>query len=98
MSLKKFYYENLEYFFFFCIVAINYVFFQDFLGSTQKHYHADLQAVDFSGKAEDCRNEINTWVEQKTEGGKKYFGFYLYMYKYLRMFLFTDYVSTNLCS
>ncbi|CAI9586544.1 unnamed protein product [Staurois parvus] len=46
----------------------SFTFLDDFLGSTQKHYHADLQAVDFSGKAEDCRKEINTWVEQKTEG------------------------------
>ncbi|XP_077348217.1 serpin B6-like isoform X1 [Lithobates pipiens] len=46
----------------------SFTFLEDFLASTQKHYHADSQAVDFSGKAEDCRKEINTWVEQKTEG------------------------------
>ncbi|PIO27526.1 hypothetical protein AB205_0217880, partial [Aquarana catesbeiana] len=46
----------------------SFTFLEDFLGSTQKHYHADSQAVDFSGKAEDCRKEINTWVEQKREG------------------------------
>ncbi|XP_077348216.1 serpin B6-like isoform X2 [Lithobates pipiens] len=46
----------------------SHAFFDDFLGSTQKHYYADLQVVDFSKKAEDCRKEINTWVEQKTEG------------------------------
>ncbi|XP_018412422.1 PREDICTED: leukocyte elastase inhibitor-like isoform X2 [Nanorana parkeri] len=45
-----------------------FTFLDDFLGSTLKHYHADIQAVDFSGKAEDCRKEINAWVEQKTEG------------------------------
>ncbi|KAM5158248.1 uncharacterized protein ACMZJ9_009517 [Mantella aurantiaca] len=45
-----------------------FTFLDEFLGSTQKHYHADLQAVDFSGKSEECRKEINTWVEEKTEG------------------------------
>ncbi|KAM9307942.1 serpin B6-like [Gastrophryne carolinensis] len=46
----------------------SFAFLDEFLELTQKYYHADLQAVDFSGKAEDCRKEINTWVEQKTEG------------------------------
>ncbi|XP_068092900.1 serpin B6-like isoform X1 [Hyperolius riggenbachi] len=45
-----------------------FTFLDEFLGSTQKHYHADLQAVDFSGKAEECRKEINSWVAEKTEG------------------------------
>ncbi|XP_018412423.1 PREDICTED: leukocyte elastase inhibitor-like [Nanorana parkeri] len=45
-----------------------FTFLDDFLRSTLKHYRADLQAVDFSEKAEDCRKEINAWVEQKTEG------------------------------
>ncbi|XP_073406255.1 serpin B6-like isoform X2 [Dendrobates tinctorius] len=46
----------------------SFSFLDEFLRSTQKHYHADLQSVDFSTKTEDCRKEINSWVEQKTEG------------------------------
>ncbi|KAM3929059.1 serpin B6-like isoform 2-T2 [Leptodactylus fuscus] len=46
----------------------SFTFLDEFLGSTQKHYHADLQPVDFSAKAEECRKEINSWVEEKTEG------------------------------
>uniref|UniRef100_A0A6I8PW49 Serpin B6 n=1 Tax=Xenopus tropicalis TaxID=8364 RepID=A0A6I8PW49_XENTR len=46
----------------------SYTFLEEFLGSTQKHYHADLKAVDFSRKAEESRGEINEWVAQKTEG------------------------------
>ncbi|KAM4687585.1 serpin B6-like isoform 2-T2 [Discoglossus pictus] len=46
----------------------SFTFLDQFLGSALKHYHADLKPVDFSGKAEECRKEINDWVEQKTEG------------------------------
>uniref|UniRef100_A0A8C5MJL7 Leukocyte elastase inhibitor n=1 Tax=Leptobrachium leishanense TaxID=445787 RepID=A0A8C5MJL7_9ANUR len=46
----------------------SFTFLDEFLGSTKKYYHADLQSVDFCTKAEECRKEINTWVEQKTEG------------------------------
>lgn len=46
----------------------SFTFLDEFLGCTLKHYHADLQSVDFCAKAEDCRKEINSWVEQKTEG------------------------------
>lgn len=46
----------------------SFTFLDEFLGATQKHYHADLQSVDFSAKPEDCRKDINSWVEQKTEG------------------------------
>ncbi|KAG8546521.1 hypothetical protein GDO81_018740 [Engystomops pustulosus] len=46
----------------------SFTFLDEFLTSTQKHYLADLQPVDFSTKAEECRKEINSWVEQKTEG------------------------------
>ncbi|XP_041421191.1 serpin family B member 6 L homeolog isoform X2 [Xenopus laevis] len=46
----------------------SYTFLEEFLGSTQKHYHADLRAVDFCKKAEESRGEINEWVAQKTEG------------------------------
>lgn len=40
---------------------------QQFLDSTQKYYQADLKTVDFIGAPEDCRAEINGWVEQQTE-------------------------------
>ncbi|KAM3876549.1 leukocyte elastase inhibitor-like [Diretmus argenteus] len=42
-------------------------FLPQFLEATHKFYHADLEAVDFIGAAEDCRAEINSWVEQQTE-------------------------------
>uniref|UniRef100_A0A8C5MIT3 Leukocyte elastase inhibitor n=1 Tax=Leptobrachium leishanense TaxID=445787 RepID=A0A8C5MIT3_9ANUR len=46
----------------------SFTFLAEFLGSTKKYYLADLQSVDFCTKAEECRKEINAWVEQKTEG------------------------------
>jgi len=42
-------------------------FLSEFLEATQKFYQADLKAVDFMGAAEDCRAEINSWVEEQTE-------------------------------
>ncbi|XP_008276421.1 leukocyte elastase inhibitor [Stegastes partitus] len=42
-------------------------FLPTFLDATQKHYQADLKAVDFIGASEACRAEINSWVEQQTE-------------------------------
>lgn len=42
-------------------------FLTKFLDATQKHYQADLRAVDFIGAAEACRGEINSWVEEQTE-------------------------------
>ncbi|XP_056235206.1 leukocyte elastase inhibitor-like [Seriola aureovittata] len=42
-------------------------FLTQFLAATQKHYQADLKAVDFIGSPEACRGEINSWVEQQTE-------------------------------
>ncbi|XP_058494394.1 leukocyte elastase inhibitor [Solea solea] len=42
-------------------------FLQTFLDATQKYYHADLQAVDFTGAPEACRADINSWVEEQTE-------------------------------
>ncbi|CAL8254836.1 unnamed protein product [Merluccius merluccius] len=42
-------------------------FLPNFLEATQKFYDADLKAVDFIGAPEDCRLEINGWVEQQTE-------------------------------
>ncbi|XP_053570629.1 serpin B6 isoform X2 [Bombina bombina] len=46
----------------------SFTFLEEFLGKAVKHYHADVKAVDFAGKSEDCRKEINDWVETKTEG------------------------------
>lgn len=40
---------------------------QKFLEDTEKFYQADLKPVDFIGSPEDCRAEINSWVEQQTE-------------------------------
>ncbi|XP_037553838.1 leukocyte elastase inhibitor [Nematolebias whitei] len=42
-------------------------FLPKFLEETQKFYQATLEAVDFIGSPEDCRAEINSWVEQQTE-------------------------------
>ncbi|MEQ2182617.1 hypothetical protein GOODEAATRI_024191 [Goodea atripinnis] len=42
-------------------------FLPKFLEDTQKFYQADLKPVDFIGNPEDCRTEINSWVEQQTE-------------------------------
>lgn len=42
-------------------------FLQEFLDGTEKYYQADLKAVDFVGAPEECRGEINSWVEQQTE-------------------------------
>ncbi|XP_067272887.1 leukocyte elastase inhibitor-like isoform X1 [Pseudorasbora parva] len=44
-----------------------YSFLPEYLESTLKLYHAELQAVDFIGAAEDSRKLINTWVEEQTE-------------------------------
>ncbi len=40
---------------------------QEFLDSTLKLYHADLQAVDFIGASDESRQLINKWVEEQTE-------------------------------
>lgn len=42
-------------------------FLSDFLDHTRKFYQADLKSVDFMGAPEDCRAEINSWVEEQTE-------------------------------
>ncbi|XP_026179557.1 leukocyte elastase inhibitor [Mastacembelus armatus] len=42
-------------------------FLPKYLEATQKYYQADLKPVDFMGAPENCRVEINTWVEQQTE-------------------------------
>ncbi len=40
---------------------------QEFLDSTLKLYHADLQAVDFISASDESRQLINKWVEEQTE-------------------------------
>uniref|UniRef100_A0A674PFU2 Serpin B6 n=1 Tax=Takifugu rubripes TaxID=31033 RepID=A0A674PFU2_TAKRU len=47
----------------------SYQFVEDFLGSTKKHYRAELESVDFRAAAETSRSNINSWVEKQTEGG-----------------------------
>uniref|UniRef100_A0A8C6S6N4 Leukocyte elastase inhibitor n=1 Tax=Neogobius melanostomus TaxID=47308 RepID=A0A8C6S6N4_9GOBI len=42
-------------------------FLTEFIESTRKHYQADLKSVDFIGASEECRAEINAWVEEQTE-------------------------------
>uniref|UniRef100_A0A8C6ST11 Serpin domain-containing protein n=1 Tax=Neogobius melanostomus TaxID=47308 RepID=A0A8C6ST11_9GOBI len=34
----------------------------------QKFYNAELESVDFLNKAEEARNQINSWVEEQTQG------------------------------
>ncbi|XP_028820708.1 leukocyte elastase inhibitor-like isoform X2 [Denticeps clupeoides] len=45
----------------------SYKFVETFLASTKKHYHAELEAVDFKMNAEAARVNINTWVEKHTK-------------------------------
>lgn len=42
-------------------------FLSEFIESTRKHYQADLQSLDFINAPEECRAEINSWVEEQTE-------------------------------
>ncbi|KAM9832234.1 leukocyte elastase inhibitor [Neosynchiropus ocellatus] len=42
-------------------------FLPEFLESTQKFYQAELKPVDFMGAPDQCRDEINRWVERQTE-------------------------------
>uniref|UniRef100_A0A8C6SWD9 Serpin B6 n=1 Tax=Neogobius melanostomus TaxID=47308 RepID=A0A8C6SWD9_9GOBI len=39
-----------------------------FLEETRKFYNAELESVDFLNKAEEARNQINSWVEEQTQG------------------------------
>ncbi len=51
-----------------CILNVFIVcIMQEFLDSTLKLYHADLQAVDFIGASDESRQLINKWVEEQTE-------------------------------
>ncbi|XP_066181711.1 serpin B6-like [Sylvia atricapilla] len=43
-------------------------FLASFLESSQKSYHAGLEQMDFVHAWEDCRKQINGWVEERTEG------------------------------
>ncbi|XP_064409373.1 leukocyte elastase inhibitor isoform X2 [Latimeria chalumnae] len=43
-------------------------FVADFLRPTKEFYGAELEAVDFSNAPEMTRQQINSWVENKTEG------------------------------
>ncbi|XP_066043134.1 serpin B6-like [Chamaea fasciata] len=43
-------------------------FLASFLESSQKSYHAGLEQMDFVQAWEDCRKQINGWVEERTEG------------------------------
>ena len=45
-----------------------YHFLPDFLALTRESYGAELAQVDFVHEAEEAREAINTWVEEKTEG------------------------------
>lgn len=44
-----------------------YGFLDTFLKTTQNHYGAKLEQVDFAGATEQTRTAINHWVEQKTQ-------------------------------
>ncbi|XP_075994270.1 serpin peptidase inhibitor, clade B (ovalbumin), member 1, like 3 isoform X4 [Genypterus blacodes] len=48
-----------------------YTFVEDFLSGTRKHYNAELESVDFQKKPEDSRTNINSWVEDQTQGKVK---------------------------
>uniref|UniRef100_A0A8D2P715 Leukocyte elastase inhibitor n=1 Tax=Zosterops lateralis melanops TaxID=1220523 RepID=A0A8D2P715_ZOSLA len=43
-------------------------FLPSFLESSEKSYHAGLEQMDFVQAWEDCRKQINGWVEERTEG------------------------------
>ncbi len=47
-----------------------YFVLQEYLDSTLKLYHADLQAVDFISASDESRQLINIWVEEQTESEK----------------------------
>ncbi|NWI62325.1 SPB6 protein, partial [Todus mexicanus] len=43
-------------------------FLSSFIELSQKLYHSGLERMDFKGAWEDSRKQINSWVEEKTEG------------------------------
>ncbi|KAM8823420.1 serpin peptidase inhibitor, clade B (ovalbumin), member 1, like 3 [Spinachia spinachia] len=46
----------------------SYVFVKDYLGSTEKHYSAKLEPVDFVNSSAAARLNINKWVHEQTQG------------------------------
>lgn len=48
--------------------ARTYKFLKKFVDGTRKYYSAELEAVDFQNKAEEARNQMNSWVEERTQG------------------------------
>nr|XP_019943244.1 PREDICTED: leukocyte elastase inhibitor-like [Paralichthys olivaceus]XP_019943245.1 PREDICTED: leukocyte elastase inhibitor-like [Paralichthys olivaceus] len=46
----------------------SYQFVKDFLEETRKHYEAELESVDFQTSSEEARVNINSWVEEQTQG------------------------------
>lgn len=46
--------------------AQGYDFRPEFLELLQRDYRAPLERMDFPGKAEECRRQINAWVEEQT--------------------------------
>ncbi|XP_069554091.1 leukocyte elastase inhibitor-like isoform X1 [Brachyistius frenatus] len=46
----------------------SYQFVEDFLGKTRMHYQAELESVDFINSSEAARLNINSWVENQTQG------------------------------
>jgi len=45
-----------------------YPFLEEFLAVLAENYDAGMNLVDFATAAEDARQEINSWVEEQTEG------------------------------
>lgn len=45
-----------------------YGFLPEFLTTTRTHYDAELAEVDFVRQTEQARKQINTWVEERTQG------------------------------
>nr|XP_015210146.1 PREDICTED: serpin B10-like [Lepisosteus oculatus] len=43
-------------------------FVEQYIAETRKHYHAELESVDFITGAEAARQNINAWVEKQTQG------------------------------
>lgn len=48
-------------------IAVSLVL-QEYLQLAKKYYNAEPQSVDFVGAADEIRREINSRVEQQTEG------------------------------
>ncbi|CAB1431695.1 unnamed protein product [Pleuronectes platessa] len=46
----------------------SYQFVKDFLEETRKHYQAELESVDFRTSLEEVRVNINSWVQEQTQG------------------------------